>query len=85
MKHLRTEVPEDPALRQINFYGFQLFVESGIVRPETWNVKLRRFPHQHIDVLWNGNQTGGAVSPSGLYPDGPNPQPRSRTLLFRAR
>jgi hypothetical protein len=75
MKQVKTEAPHDPSLQfeQINGYGFQLFVETDIVRPETWNVKLRHLPHQHVDVLWDGRQPGGAVHPSGLYPSGPNP------------
>jgi hypothetical protein len=63
LKHVKTEAPDDTSLRfeQISGEGFQLFVESDLAQPETWTVKLRRFPHRHIDVLWDGHQPG----PSG--------------------
>jgi hypothetical protein len=61
LKHVSTDAPADTGMRleQIDGDGFQLFVESDLAQPETWNVVLRHFPHRHIDVLWDGHQPGG--------------------------
>ena len=61
LQHVSTEAPDDPSLRfeQLTADGFFFFVASDLVHPETWNLKLRRFPRQHIEVLWNGEQPGG--------------------------
>jgi hypothetical protein len=70
MKRVKTMAPDDTSLQfeQIDGDGFQLFVESGLVQPETWWVEYRHFPHRHVDVLWDGHQPGGAVvPPSGNF------------------
>jgi hypothetical protein len=40
LKHVKTQVPDDTSLRfeQVDGDGFQLFVESDLVAPETWTV-----------------------------------------------
>lgn len=70
LKHVKTMQPDDLSIQfeQIDGYGFQLFVETDLVRPETWNVVLRHFPYKHVDVLWDGHQPGSSViPPSGSY------------------
>ncbi len=64
LKQVKTETPDDRSIQfeQIDGDGFQLFVESDLAQPETWNVVLRHFPHQHLDVLWDGQQPGGGVN-----------------------
>jgi hypothetical protein len=70
LKQVKTRAPDDTGLRfeQIDADGFQLFIESDFVQPETWNVVLDHFPHQHVDVLWDGHQPGYArrIDPSNL-------------------
>ncbi len=62
LKQVKTDAPDDPSIRfeQVNGDGFQLFVESDLEKPETWYVKLRHFPHTHLDVLWDGHEPGQA-------------------------
>lgn len=60
LKHVTTDAPDDQSIRfeQLTGEGFQLFVETDLVKPETWNVVLRHLPHRHLDVLWDGHQPG---------------------------
>lgn len=62
LKHVKTVPPSDPSIRfeRIEAYGFEMYVEDDLRRPETWTVKLRRLPYHHIDVLWDGHQPGFA-------------------------
>jgi hypothetical protein len=66
MKHVKTESPHDLSIRfeQIETDGFLMYVEDGIARPNTWNVKFHRLPSHHVDVLWDGHQPG----PPGQQP-----------------
>lgn len=60
MKHVKTEAPDDLSLRfgEVEADGFLMYIEDDIVRPETWNVKLHHLPYHHVDVLWDGHQSG---------------------------
>ena len=65
LKQVKTSASDDTGMRfeQIDADGFQLFVESDLVQPETWTVVLRHLPHRHVDVLWDGGQPGPDTFP----------------------
>jgi hypothetical protein len=60
VKHVKTEPPHDSSIRfeQIEADGFWMFVEDDLEPPNTWDVKFRRLPYRHVDVLWDGRQPG---------------------------
>ena len=71
LKQVKTEAPDDQSIQfeQVNGDGFQLFIERDLAAPETWYVKLRRFPRKHVDVLWDGHQPGPDTFPRASFWD----------------
>jgi hypothetical protein len=62
LKHVKTQPPSDPAIhfKQIAAVSFLFYVDDDIEEPAIWDVKFRRLPYPHVDVLWDGHQPGAA-------------------------
>jgi hypothetical protein len=63
-KHVKTQPPDDARIT-FNEYvgsGLTLCAAADALPPErTWNVVLRKVPHHHLDVLWDGHEPGWAM------------------------
>jgi hypothetical protein len=64
LKHVKTAAPDDPSITftEVQADGFVMCVEEDIVQPDIWEVRFRRFPFHHVDVLWDGHQPGLATA-----------------------
>lgn len=66
LKRVSTSEPQGITFERIDAGGFELFQDVSIARPTSeWRVVLRKFPHRHIDAVWDGWSPGtsGPASP----------------------